>query len=126
MSLFLIDNTFDNPTAVIVPDDFSIANLSLDAESGLEFLLLENLLYEFGNQTPSLDVFEPAQVSQTSALTTADEGHLWTVNSVALETEIVSTEPDEKSFFEDVFSGADEDGLDYIVDTNAFDEDVWM
>ena len=122
----ITDDPSDNAAAFSVFDNVSFSSNSQDIDFGLTSLLLEAITPDFGAQLLTSDVFESVQSSLSESATETLENGIWTVKSVALETEIVSTEPDAKPFFEDIYSTTDEGELHFIADTNDFAGDVWM
>ena len=126
LEITVTDNPSDNATAVSVSENVSIANRSDGLNISTTFNLTDAIILEFADQALPLNVFEPAQVSLSEDINPNREHDIWTVKSVTLETEIVSTEPDTKPILEDIYSTTDEDGIHFIEDTNDFAGDVWI
>ena len=116
----------ETPDTRTVSEGVLVSNVSQIAELGLVYFSGDSINAEFEDQFVIQNVFEPAQVSLSEDINPNREGDIWTVQSIVDQLGALPTEPDPNSFFEDIYSTTDEDGLHLIADTNDFAADVWM
>ena len=121
----ILDDPSDNATSVSVLEGSSFSDVSPNSELGLEPFLSDDIIHDFADQFGALDVFEPVQASLTSELTVADEDHIWTVNSVEIDTELASNETVETAFLDEVNSVAEVDVFEVAAPEGIID-DLWV